>query len=265
MSDRLGALRPIIERKHREVEALRCGQAALWARARAQPPAPAIETVLRGGAVVAEMKRRSPSGGELRADLDCGGLAAAYATAGAAAISVLTDGPDFGGSLHDLVVARRSAAIPLLRKDFVVDPLQIAQARVAGADWVLLILAVLDDEMMHMCLEACLRCGAGALVEAHSEEEIERALHLGAPCIGVNNRDLRTLRTSLGGFASLRRRVPSHVPVVAESGVRTADDVRTMRAAGADAVLVGEALMRARDPASACADLVRAATDGSLP
>jgi indole-3-glycerol phosphate synthase len=214
--------------------------------------------------VIAEMKRRSPSGGPLRGDLDPARVARGYAAAGAAALSVLTDGPDFGGSLDDLVAARDAVAVPVLRKDFTVDPVQIAEARVAGADAVLLIAAVLDDDMLQQCLEAAERCGVDALVEVHDEVEARRAAASGARCIGVNNRDLRTLRTDLDTFARLRAMLPADVVAVAESGVRGADDVRRLVAEGADAVLVGETLMRSADPQAACADLVAAARDAAV-
>ena len=156
--------------------------------------------MLRGGRVIAELKRRSPSGGSLRADLDVGAVAAAYAGAGAAAISVLTDGADFGGSPADLEAVRAAVEIPVLRKDFTVDPVQIAESRVLGADWVLLIVAVLEGGALDECLEAVRRAGAQALVEVHDERQVERALTAGAICVGINNRDLRSLRTDLGTF-----------------------------------------------------------------
>ncbi|HZB97683.1 MAG TPA: indole-3-glycerol-phosphate synthase [Candidatus Sulfotelmatobacter sp.] len=212
--------------------------------------------VLRGGTVIAEMKRRSPSGGALRTHLDCGHLARRYSSAGAAAISVLTDGPDFGGSLEDLAAARRATDRPLLRKDFIVDPIQVAEARVAGADWVLLITALLTGERLEGCLAAAARSGAQAIVEVHDEDEVERAVGAGATCVGINNRDLRTLSTDIGTFARLRPRVPSGLMCIAESGVRGPADVRALISEGADAVLVGELLMRAPDPAAACAEIV---------
>lgn len=202
------------------------------------------------------MKRRSPSGGQLRGDLDPARLAHAYEAAGAAGISVLTDGPDFGGSLADLVAAREAVATPLLCKDFVVEAVQVAAARIAGADWVLLIAALFTRTELEGQLVAVQRSGAHALVEAHDEAEVERALEAGAACLGVNNRDLRTLRTDLSTFERLRPRIPAGPVVVAESGIRDTDDVARMRDAGADAVLVGEMLMRAPDPGAALAALV---------
>ncbi|HSP65162.1 MAG TPA: indole-3-glycerol phosphate synthase TrpC [Candidatus Deferrimicrobium sp.] len=258
MSD-LGALAPIIERKRLEAAALHCGRAAIFAHAANREHAPAIERILAGGTIIAELKRRSPSGGTLRPDLDADGMAVEYEAAGAVAISVLTDGPDFGGSLDDLVEVRAAVEVPLLRKDFVVAPVQVAEARVAGADWVLLIAAVFDDVALDEVLDAARRCGAGALVEVHTDSDLDRAVAAGAHCIGINNRDLRTLTTDLGTFARLRARVPAGVVTVAESGARGSADVARLVGEGADAVLVGEALMRSDQPAALLAEMVTAA------
>jgi indole-3-glycerol phosphate synthase len=259
VSDVGGALGAIAERKRSEVEQLRCAEAALWAKAESMPVARAPFDMLRGGAVIAEMKRRSPSGGVLRAGLDPVALARGYAAAGAAALSVLTDGPDFGGSLDDLAAVRAVVDIPLLRKDFTVDPVQIAEARVAGADWVLLIVAILDVDSLDQCLAGAARCGAHAIVEVHDTEEARVAVAAGAACIGINNRDLRTLRTDLATFAAVRSAVPESVLCIAESGVRSTDDVARLVREGADAVLMGEVLLRAASPADACAAMVAAA------
>jgi indole-3-glycerol phosphate synthase len=259
----LGALGPIVERKRREVDEINCGRAAIWAKAEHLPPGRSIEA-LRGGRVIAELKRSSPSGGSLRPDLDVAAVAAAYAGGGAAAISVLTDGPDFGGSPADLEVVRGAVSIPVLRKDFTVDPVQIAESRVLGADWVLLIVAVLEGGALDECLEAARRAGAQALVEVHDEAELERAVVAGAVCLGINNRDLRSLRTDLGTFARLRRLLPEEtVVIVAESGVRSTADVSRLVGEGADAVLVGEALMRDPDPGALCAGMVVAAASAA--
>jgi indole-3-glycerol phosphate synthase len=222
-----------------------------------------MESALRGGTIIAEMKRRSPSGGLLRADLDPVTLSQGYEAGGAAAISVLTDGPDFGGSLEDLAAVRAAIDIPLLRKDFTLDPVQIAEARVGGADWVLLIVALLDVAGLDECLAGAARCGAHAIVEVHDVAEAERAVAAGAECVGINNRDLRSLRTDLATFAQVRHMVPAGVLCIAESGVRSAEDVTRLVGEGADAVLVGEALMRATSPAQACAEMVAAAHDAA--
>ncbi|MHB8718322.1 MAG: indole-3-glycerol phosphate synthase TrpC [Candidatus Dormibacteria bacterium] len=259
MNRDLGALAPIATRKRAEAEALRCGAGALAAAARLLEHAPAIERMLAGGTVVAEMKRRSPSGGSLRESLRPGEVALTYESAGAAAISVLTDGPNFGGSLDDLAEVRAAVEIPVLRKDFVVDPVQIAEARVAGADWVLLIVALLDQPRLEAALATASRCGAGALVEVHTEDEVRRALDAGATVVGINNRDLATLTTDLGTFARLRAILPDSVVSVAESGVRGAADVSRLVDEGADSVLVGEALMRAPEPGALLSEMVAAA------
>ncbi len=255
----LGALTPIVERKRLEAAALHCGRAAMFAHAANREHAPAIERILAGGAVVAELKRRSPSGGILRSDLDPVAISAAYEAAGAAAISVLTDGPDFGGSLDDLVAVRAAVEVPVLRKDFVVAPVQVAEARVAGADWVLLIAAVFDDLGLDEVIDAARRCGAGALIEVHTASDLDRVVAAGAQCIGINNRDLRTLTTDLGTFARLRARVPAGVVTVAESGVRGVADVTRLIGEGADAVLVGEALLRSDRPGALLSEMVAAA------
>ena len=264
MSGRLGALEPIVARKHAEVAALRPRAAELWALAEAAPPARPLEAALRGGTIFAEMKRRSPSGGSLRPELDCAATARGYAAAGAAALSVLTDGPSFGGSLDDLVAARDAAALPVLRKDFVVDPLQVAEARAAGADAVLLIVAVLGPAGVDECLEAAARCRIAALVEAHEAEEVAIAVAADAAVVGINNRDLRTLRTDLATFSRLRGLVPPGTVCVAESGVASAADAARLVAEGADAVLCGEALMRAGEPGGRCAEFAAAARAAAL-
>lgn len=263
MSADLGALASIAARKVQEAEALRCAAAGLWAKAESMPPARELRAALSGGAVIAEMKRRSPSGGSLRDDLDPRALARGYAGAGAAAISVLTDGPDFGGSLDDLDAVRGAVDCPVLRKDFTVDAVQVAEARVAGADWVLLIAALLDDAQLEACLEAVQRANAHCIVEAHDATEVARAVAADVECIGVNNRDLRTLRTDMSTFAMLRQRIPDNVVCVAESGIRDATAALRLVREGADAVLVGATFMRAPDPAAACAEMVAAIRGGA--
>jgi indole-3-glycerol phosphate synthase len=258
-----GALEAIALRKRAEVDQLRCAEAALWAKAESLAPAPAIGTALRGGAIIAEMKRRSPSGGVLRSTLDPLAMAAVYATCGVAAISVLTDGPDFGGSLDDLAQVRQAVDLPLLRKDFTLDPVQIAEARVAGADWVLLIVAMLDGDALDHCLAGVARSGAQAIVEVHDVDEARIALAAGAACIGINNRNLQTLTTDLGTFARVRRTIPDDVVCIAESGVRSPDDVKRLVQEGADAVLIGELLMRAPSPETMCYAVVTAAREAT--
>lgn len=259
MSRAGGTLDAIALRKRAEVEQLRCAEAALWAKAESLTPAREIGAALRGGTIIAEMKRRSPSGGTLRPGLDPLAIARDYAGCGVAAISVLTDGPDFGGSLDDLAAVRRVVDIPLLRKDFTLDPVQIAEARVAGADWVLLIVAILDQDALDSCLAGAARSGAHAIVEVHDVDEAAVAVAAGATCIGINNRNLDTLVTDVGTFARVRHVIPDGVICIAESGVRSPEDVARLVAEGADSVLIGEALMRATSPAAACTAMVSAA------
>jgi indole-3-glycerol phosphate synthase len=258
-----GALDAIARRKRAEVEQLRCVEATLWAKAESLPAARGMADALPGGTIIAEIKRRSPSGGVLRPELDPAALAREYAACGAAAISVLTDGPDFGGSLDDLARVRAALDIPLLRKDFTLDPVQIAEARVAGADWVLLIVALLDTDTLDLCLASVARSGAHAIVEVHDVDEARVAVAAGAECVGINNRNLSTLATDLTTFARVRHAIPESIICIAESGVRSPADVSRLVNEGADAVLVGEALMRAHSPADACAGMVAAARDAT--
>jgi indole-3-glycerol phosphate synthase len=199
---------------------------------------------------IAEFKRRSPSRGWIHREADVAVVATAYQAAGASAMSVLTDTPFFGGSLDDLRRARAASGLPLLRKDFVVDPYQVVESRAAGADAMLLIVAALRDEELRRLLDAIHRLGMEALVEAHDAGEVARALAAGAMLIGVNHRDLRTFTMNMDLAASLRPLIPADRLVVAESGIKTRQDVERLRAAGIDAVLVGETLMQAPDPAA---------------
>ena len=247
-------LSDILARKRDEVEAARRAlpEAELRARARDRTAPRAFEAALsfRGGPprVIAEVKRASPSAGAIRADLDAVAQARAYGAAGAAAISVLTEGPGSGGSLADLAAIRDAVQVPLLRKDFVLDRYQLIEARAHGADAALLIVAALEEAALRRLVEACAELGLGALVEVHDEREIEAALRVGARLIGVNNRDLDTFAVDLAVSERLLPRLPADVRAVAESGVRTADDARRLRRAGAANLLVGEALVRAVDP-----------------
>ena len=249
-------LADILARKRVEVEATRAAlpERELAARAKDAPAPLGFEAALspRGGPprVIAEVKRASPSAGAIRAGLDAPAQALAYAQAGAAAISVLTDGPGFGGSLADLAAVRAAVAVPLLRKDFVLDAYQLLEARAHGADAALLIVAALDDGRLRRLLDACAGLGLAALVEVHDEAEASRALAAGARLVGVNNRDLRTFAVDLAVSERILPALPPEVKGVAESGVRTAADARRLRAAGASNLLVGEALVRAPDPSA---------------
>jgi indole-3-glycerol phosphate synthase len=247
-------LSDILARKRDEVEAARRAlpEAELRARARDRVAPRAFEAALsfRGGPsrIIAEVKRASPSAGAIRAGLDAVAQARAYAAAGAAAISVLTDGPGFGGSLADLAAVRAAVQVPLLRKDFVLDRYQLIEARAHGADAALLIVAALEEPALRRLVEACAELGLAALVEVHDEREVEAALRVGARLVGVNNRNLGTFAVDLAVSERLLPRLPADVRAVAESGVRTADDARRLRRAGAANLLVGEALVRAVDP-----------------
>jgi indole-3-glycerol phosphate synthase len=207
--------------------------------------------------VIAEVKRRSPSRGEIRADFDPAACARAYAEGEAAAISVLTDETFFGGHLDYLAVVRGAAPMPLLRKDFVIDAYQIDEARVAGADAVLLIVAALSPDELVSLRERAESLGLCALVEVHDELELAVALDSGARVIGINNRDLRTFQTDLAVTERLAPRVPKGVVVVAESGIFTRTDMARLAASGAHAFLVGESLMRESDMAGALRRLRR--------
>jgi len=224
-------------------------------------PARSLAAALRRpGAVacIAEHKRRSPSAGWIQQGSDAAEIARTYARAGAAALSVLTDEPFFGGSLDDLRAARAVAPIPILRKDFMVDRYQVLEARAAGADAILIIVSALADAEITALLAAARETGVEVLVEVHDRAELDRALALGAAIVGINNRDLRTFTIDRELAIRLRALVPPDRVVVAESGIRDAADVERLRAAGVDAMLVGETLMRAPDAGAALAALLGA-------
>ncbi|MGH7565070.1 MAG: indole-3-glycerol phosphate synthase TrpC [Gemmatimonadota bacterium] len=228
---------------------------------RARPPRPWAEALKGDGIVViAEIKRRSPSAGSLDPDVDPVTRAKVYAEHGASAVSVLTDG-DFGGELEDLERVARAIDLPVLRKDFLVDPWQVWESRAAGADAALVIVAALEERELAALASTAREAGVGLLVEIHDPEEIPRALALDPEVVGVNARDLETLETDTDRacrtIAALRREA-AEIVVVAESGVSSSADVRRARESGADAVLVGEALMRAEDPGRRLAELVAA-------
>ncbi len=214
---------------------------------------PFAEALARPGlSVIAEHKRSSPTAGLIRADLQLEEVVGAYERGGAAALSVLTEGPSFGGSLDDLRAARAASALPILRKDFIIDAYQLHEAVAAGADAILLIVAALDRADLEALHETALSLGLAALVEVHDESELERAAALGARLIGINNRDLTTLRVDIRRTFELLPGVPDGATVVAESGLRSASDRSELEDAGVDAVLIGEALMRSADIEAAC-------------
>jgi indole-3-glycerol phosphate synthase len=227
-------------------------------QAQALPPTRGFADALRGGdrlAVISEIKRRSPSKGDLFPDLDPAELAATYERGGASCLSVLTDQEFFGGSVDDLQRARAACGLPVLRKDFTVDPRDVADARLMGADAVLLIVAALDDAELRHLHQLATHLGLDALVEVHDEHELDRAAAAGATLIGVNQRDLTTFTVDRDLAAKLRPSMPEGAVTVAESGVRHRQDAEALRAAGYDAVLVGESLVTSADPAAALSDL----------
>jgi indole-3-glycerol phosphate synthase len=246
--------RETLERRRREVP-----PAALEAQARAvqaQPGRLRAALARPGIGAIAEFKRRSPSAGELRAGADVRTIARAYERAGAAAMSVLTEEHNFNGSLDDLRAARAACSLPILRKDFIVDPYQLHEARAAGADAVLLIVAVLEDDELASLHERALAIGLDTLVEVHDAGELARAAAIGPQIVGVNNRDLRDLSVDTRRTAELLAQMPQDVLVVSESGIATREQVQELEHQGVDAVLVGEAPMRAPDPGEALAGLL---------
>jgi indole-3-glycerol phosphate synthase len=227
----------------------------------APPTRPFAAALARTGRVnvIAEHKRRSPSRGAIREDLRPADVARAYEAAGAAALSVLTDEAFFGGRLEHLREARAATALPALRKDFVLDPWQVWEARAAAADAVLLIVAALTDVELEGLLAVAREAGLDALVEVHDGAELDRALAAGARVVGVNSRDLRTLAVSLDTALALAPAIPDDVVAVAESGIRTGADLHRLRDAGFDAFLVGEHLMASPDPGEALRRLLEEA------
>lgn len=215
-------------------------------------------------AIIAEVKRSSPSRGALAAIDDPAALARDYEAGGASIVSVLTEPRCFGGSLEDLAAVRTAVSVPLLCKDFVISAYQLWEARAHGADMVLLIVAALDQNALVSLAERALSIGLVPLVEAHTETEVTRALEAGAKVIGVNARDLGTLEVDRGVFGRLAPLMPPEVIKIAESGVRGPRDLLAYAAAGADAVLVGESLVTEKDPRSAVADLVTAGSHPAL-
>jgi len=253
-----GILASIVETKGAEVDQLRSQAQALESRlAHARPPRDFREALARPGTVslIAECKRRSPGAGAIRPDLDPADLTRSYEEAGAAALSVLTDVPYFGGRLDDLSVAGETTSLPILRKDFTLDPLQVIEARGGGADAVLLIVRILDDESLSTLHSEALGLGMSVLVEVHDAAELDRAVRLGAEIIGINNRDLATFTTDLSTTVRLLDQLPDDVVVVSESGIRDRADVARLGDVGVDAILVGEALLKADDPGSAAGSL----------
>jgi indole-3-glycerol phosphate synthase len=215
-----------------------------------------------GIGVIAEFKRRSPSAGLLREDANLAQIAAAYERGGASAMSVLTEGPNFEGSLEDLCAAKAACGLPILRKDFIVDPYQLYEARAAGADAVLLIVAALDRSQLASLHATASGLGLDVLVEVHDSDELAIAASIGASLIGVNNRDLRDFTVDIARTSRLLEEMPAGATVVSESGIAAPEQLRILEQHGVAAVLVGEALMRAPDPQGALTALLSGSTVG---
>lgn len=257
----MGFLTDLVGRVRGDLERAPLDDAALMARALASPPARDLASSIRSagpGAVIAEVKRSSPSGGRI-ADVDATEQARRYAAAGAAAISVLTEPRHFDGSLADLRAVSTVTTVPVLRKDFLVHPSQVIEARAVGADAVLLIAAALTDAELKALVATAFDLGMAPLVETHADADLDRVLATEAELIGVNARDLESLDVDVDRALRLLDRVPGDRIAVAESGIATRGDVERAVAAGAAAVLVGEALVRAADPAAKLRELRGAA------
>ncbi len=263
MNDTPDILKKILTRKVGEIaeRKRRLGLEELGQRVEAADPVRAFLVALQGklaagqSAVIAEVKQASPSRGILRADFDPVQIAASYERGGAACLSVLTDVDFFKGSDAYLQQARAACRLPVLRKDFIIDPYQVHEARAIGADCILLIVAALDDAMLQDLLQLAGHLGMDVLVEVHDQDELERALRTPAPLIGINNRNLHTFETRLEVTLGFLDQIPDDRTVVTESGIHTRADVALMRSHGVHAFLVGEAFMKAAEPGEKLAEL----------
>ncbi|KCZ94388.1 indole-3-glycerol phosphate synthase TrpC [Hyphomonas johnsonii] len=246
------ALDHIIAYKHDEVAALKRAETldSLTRRAEAAGPvrgfAAAMDRIAATGenALICELKRKSPSAGEILPGADPVAIAGEYEAGGAACLSVLTDGPSFGGSLADFTAIRNAVSLPMLRKDFLVDPIQVAEARAYGADCILVILAAVDDSLARELSDCATGFGMDVLVETHDESELARALELPSPLIGINNRNLKRMITDLATTERLAPLVPGDRHIIAESGISTPEHVQRLRNVGARRFLIGESLMK---------------------
>lgn len=254
MADTPNILKKIAAYKRDEVKALRAEVSLKELRAKAaampapKPFAAAIrDAAINGPALITEVKKASPSKGIIRENFDPVAIAKSYEDGGAACLSVLTDGPGFQGSNDIFKAVRNISSLPLLRKDFMLEPIQITESRVMGADAILVILAMIDDKTAKALMDEATRLGMDALVETHDLTEVKRAINLGASLIGVNNRDLRTFETTLDTFGPLAQHIPAGTTLIAESGIFTPDDILKLTASGAHGFLIGESLMRQDD------------------
>ena len=263
MSDTPDILKRILARKFEEIdERIRKTSMEVLGQRAAEADAPRgfinhLQEKLQAGqaAVIAEIKKASPSRGVLREDFNPGQIAMSYEKGGAACLSVLTDVDFFKGADAYLLQARAACSLPVLRKDFIVDPYQVYEARALGADCVLLIVAALSDSMLRELLQLTSHLGMDALVEVHDAQELERALAIPAPLLGINNRDLRSFETSLDVTLGFLEQIPDDRIVVTESGIHTVEDVALMRSRGVNVFLVGEAFMKAPEPGEKLTEL----------
>ena len=255
-------LTKIVAHKRSEIEARKRTRPLVELRQSSSPPSRDFAGALRkpGISAIAEIKRRSPSRGALCQNPDVADIARGYEGNGAAAVSVLTDGEFFGGSDDDLRLARESTGLPVLRKDFTIDEYQIHEARRIGADAILLIVRILSDAQLRDYTRLARELGLAALVEVHDDDELTRAVACEAEIIGVNSRNLDTFEVSLETPLRLKRRIPTDCLAIAESGIHTRDNVKRLEDAGYDAILVGEALLRAPDPGRKLAELLGVAS-----
>jgi len=249
------ALERIIAYKRDEVAALKRVEsfASLARMADGGSPvrgfAAAMDRIVATGenALICELKRKSPSAGDILPGADPVAIAAEYESGGAACLSVLTDGPSFGGSLADFAAIRDAVSLPMLRKDFLIDPIQVAESRAHGADCILIILSAVDDAVATDLHDAATDFGMDVLIETHDEAELERALRLASPMIGINNRDLKRMVTDLSTTERLAPLVPAGRHIIAESGISTPENIVRLRATGARRFLIGESLMKMND------------------
>lgn len=263
MSDTPDILAKIADYKHGEVAALKETESLESLREKCaliSPPRQFESAIRRASqsrpAIIAEVKKASPSKGLIREDFDPVLIARAYDKAGAACLSVLTDGPGFQGSAEIFSKVRAATTLPLLRKDFMLEPIQIAESRSMGADAILVIMAMLSDDEAAALIAEAKALGMDALIETHTLTEIKRALDLGATFIGINNRDLHTFNTDLATFEELSRYIPDHCTLIAESGIFTQDHIERMTLSGAHGFLIGESLMRQHDVYQATRHLI---------